>query len=134
MREENNAVDAQDGQGTDTRAALVVYEKPTCTTCRSLVKLLEEKGIPFDRVDYIIDPIPKQKLAELIGKMGGRPHDLVRAKEQGFKDLQKNLASMSDEEVLDVLTNHPELVQRPIVERGDRAVLARPVERVESIL
>lgn len=113
---------------------LVVYEKRTCTTCRNLVKLLEERGIPFDRVEYMIDPIPRAKLAELVSKMGGRPRDILRSKEDAYKALGKAADALDDDGVLDLLAAHPELVQRPIVERGDRAVVARPVERVESIL
>ncbi len=115
-------------------AEIVIYEKRTCTTCRTLVKLLEERGIPFDRVDYIVDPIPREKLAELVRKMAGRPRDIVRVKEPGFVSLKEDLNTMTDDEVLDLLAREPDLVQRPIVERGERAVLARPVERVESIL
>ena len=114
-------------------AELVVYEKPTCTTCRNLVKLLEEKGIPFERVNYIIDPIPRAKLAELVQKMGGTPRDILRSKEESYRKID-GADDLGDDEVLDLLAAHPELVQRPIVERGDRAVLARPVERVSSIL
>jgi arsenate reductase len=112
---------------------LTVYEKPTCSTCRNLVSLLKDRGIPFERVDYMIDPIPRAKLAELVRKMGVKPHEIVRKNEQAFKDLGRSLADMTDDEVLDLLTAMPALVQRPIVERGDRAVLARPVERVDAV-
>ncbi|MEO5510543.1 MAG: ArsC/Spx/MgsR family protein [Longimicrobiales bacterium] len=115
-------------------AELTVYEKRTCSTCRSLVKLLEERGIPFDRVDYMIDPIPRAKLVELVAKMGGRPRDLLRARDAAALELAVPVEDMSDDEVFDLLAVRPELVQRPIVERGDRAVVARPVERVETIL
>ncbi len=113
---------------------MVVYEKPTCTTCRGLVKLLEERGIPFERVDYMIDPIPRAKLVDLVRKMGGRPHDILRVKEASFRELGREASTMTDDEVLDLLAARPELVQRPIVERGEHAVLARPVESVEHIL
>ena len=113
---------------------LTVYEKPTCSTCRNLVALLAERGIPFERLNYIIDPIPRDKLVDLVRKMGGRPHDIVRAKEPQFTALGRPLDDMSDDEVFDLLASTPALVQRPIVESGERAVLARPVERVEQIL
>jgi arsenate reductase len=113
---------------------LVVYEKRTCSTCRNLVKLLEQRGIAFERVQYMIDPIPRDKLAELVSKMGGRPRDILRSKEPSYRDLGPAADSLDDEAVLDLLAGHPELVQRPIVERGDRAIVARPVERVNEIL
>jgi arsenate reductase len=117
-----------------TQDDLTVYEKRTCSTCRNLVKLLQDRGIDFDRVDYMIDPIPRVKLADLVRKMGLRPIDIVRRKEDAWKSLGASSASLDDDAVLDLLVAHPELVQRPIVERGDRAVLARPIENVESIL
>jgi arsenate reductase len=120
-------------EGEPMNDTLTVYEKPTCSTCRNLVKLLQERGIEFERVNYIIDPIPRAKLADLAKKMRGRPHEMLRAKEQAFKDLNRPADSLSDDEVLDLLARHPELVQRPIVERGDRAVVARPVERVDEV-
>jgi arsenate reductase len=98
------------------------------------VKLLEERGIPFERVNYIIDPIPRAKLVELVRKMNGRPHDILRTGEPAFRELGRRAEAMADDEVFDLLARLPELVQRPIVERGDRAVLARPVERIAAIL
>lgn len=113
---------------------LTVYEKPTCSTCRSLVKLLNEHGIEFDRVNYFIEPLDRPKLEELIGKMGIRPRELLRTREPEYRELGLGDPDVSDERVLDALVHHPQLVQRPILERGDRAVLARPVERARELL
>jgi arsenate reductase len=113
---------------------LVVYEKPTCTTCRKLVKLLNERGVDFERLDYFIDPIPRAKLQELLGKMGMAPRDLLRKREKKYKELGMNNPGLSDEAILEALVEHPELIERPIIERGDRAVLGRPVERVLELL
>ncbi len=109
-----------------------VYQKPTCTTCRNLAFFLRDRGIDYDAVDYFIDPIPRPKLVELLGKMGMPARELLRPKES--RALGLDPASMTDDEALDAMTSHPELIQRPIVEIGDRAVLARPVERIEEIL
>lgn len=111
-------------------AELTVYEKPTCTTCRNLAGLLTERGIDFDRVDYFIDPLPEERLRELLRKAGLRPRDVVRMKEPGASELPLD----DDEATLQALVRRPELLQRPIVERGDRAVLARPVENVLELL
>jgi arsenate reductase len=109
---------------------LTVYEKPTCTTCRNLYALLTERGIDFERVDYIIDPLSASQIRELLAKAGLRPRDVVRTKEPGARHLPLE----DDEAVLAALEAHPELLQRPIVVRGDRAVLARPPERVLELL
>jgi arsenate reductase len=113
---------------------LIVYEKPTCTTCRKLVKLLSEKGIQFERLNYFIEPIPRKKLQELLKKMGIKPRDLLRKRETKYKELGMKDPGLSDKAILDALVEHPELIERPIIEKGERAVLGRPVERVLELL
>jgi len=122
-----------DGFMADTDT-LLVYEKPTCTTCRKMIRLLKERGVEFERLDYFIDPIPKQKLKELLAKMRLGPRDLLRTREKAYKELGLKDPGISDPEILDALVKHPELIQRPIIEKGDRAVLGRPVERVLELL
>jgi arsenate reductase len=112
----------------------MVYEKPTCTTCRKLIKLLNERGIGYERLNYFIDPLSREKLQDLMAKMGIGPRDLLRTREKKYKELGLKDPAFSDNELLDLLVEHPELVQRPIVELGDRAVLGRPVERVLELL
>jgi arsenate reductase len=109
---------------------LTVYEKPTCTTCKELAMLLMERGIEFERVNYFIDALSQEQLRTLLRKAGLRPRDVLRMKEDGARDLPLE----DDEATLRALVERPELLQRPIAERGDRAVLARPPERVLEIL
>ena len=111
---------------------LTVYEKPTCTTCRKLATLLTERGIDFDRVDYHLDPLPEEKIRELLRKAGVGPREVLRGKEAGPLGLSPD--ELSDDELIAAMVEHPQLLERPVVERGDRAVLARPPERVLEIL
>jgi len=115
-------------------AELVVYEKPTCTTCRKLAQLLEQRGIDFDRVNYHVEPLPEDKLRELMRKAGMRPRDALRAKEPLVRELGLDRREAGDDELFALMARHPELLQRPVVERGERAVLARPPERVLELL
>lgn len=117
-----------------TNDRLLVYEKPTCTTCRQLAKLLREAGIEYDAVDYLLDPIPRPELVRLIGMMGISVRELLRTREAAYDELELGRADRTDDELLDAMAAHPELVQRPIVVRGERAVLARPAERIRAIL
>lgn len=110
---------------------VVVYEKPTCTTCKNLFTVLTERGIDFEKVEYLINPISREKLADLARKTGS-VRGLVRNKEPEYEAL--GVAHMSDDQILDVLAANPKLVQRPIVEIGERAIVARPAERVLDIL
>jgi arsenate reductase len=114
----------------DSKQQLTVYEKPTCTTCRNLFNLLTERGIDFERVNYIVDPLSASEIRELLGKAGLRPRDVVRMKEPRAQELPLE----DDEAVLAALERRPELLQRPIVVSGDRAVLARPPEKVLELL
>jgi arsenate reductase len=112
---------------------LTVYEKPTCTTCRNLAALLEERGIDFERVNYHIDPLPAEKIRALVRKTGRRPADLLRTREPAYRELVAG-RDLSDDELIALMAEHPALLERPVVEKGDRAVLARPVERVLELL
>ena len=113
---------------------ITVYEKPTCTKCREMDKLLRERGIPFEKVNYYIEPLTKKKLTELIRKMNINPRDLLRKSEPIYKELGLATGEFSDSELIGLMIEHPDLLQRPIVERGDRAVLGRPTENVKELL
>ena len=116
-------------------AVLTVYEKRTCTTCRNLARLLQERGVDFEQVDYHVEPLPRAKIAELVRKTGRPAHELLRRKEPVFTELGlRDRDDLGDDEVIDLMAEHPQLLERPVVERGDRAVLARPVENVEQLL
>lgn len=111
--------------------ALTVYEKPTCTTCRNLAALLRGRGIDFDTVEYHVTGLTEDQIRELLRKAGAGPRDVLRTREPLVKELGlDDPGRHSDDELVALMAQHPELVQRPIVVRGDRAVLARPVERV----
>ena len=108
---------------------LTVYEKPTCTTCRKLRALLDERGIDFHSVDYHVTGIEEPELRELLRKLGTGPREILRAREPLVKELGLDAPRVSDEQLIAQMVAHPQLVQRPIVVRGGRAVLARPIER-----
>ena len=97
-------------------------------------RLLRESGVEFEKVNYYIEPLTKKKLAQLIGKMKISPRDLLRTSEQVYRDLGLAKKELSDDELIDLMTKHPDLIQRPIVERGNRAVLGRPVENVKILI
>jgi arsenate reductase len=113
---------------------IVIYQKPTCTTCRQVYAELKASGVDFESVDYYLDPIPKAKLRDLLRKMGMKPRDLLRTREAVYKELKLGERELGDSELIDLMVEHPDLIQRPIVEKGARAVLARPVERLKEIL
>jgi arsenate reductase len=115
-------------------ARITVYQKPTCTTCRQVHAALKEAGVDFDAVNYYVDPIPKSKLRELLRKMGLPARQLLRTKEEIYKKLRIGERDLTDDQIVDLMVTHPDLIQRPIVEKGSRAILARPAERLKEIL
>ena len=97
-------------------------------------KLLRESGIPFEKVNYYIQPLSKKKLTELLRKMNMKPRELLRKGEAPYQELGLAEDKFSDSELIAMMVEHPDLIQRPIVERGDRAVLGRPTENVKELL
>lgn len=110
--------------------AIVVYEKRTCTTCRKLAELLAERGVDFEEVEYHVLGLTEDEVRELVAKTGGSAADLLRMREEGAREL----AAADEDTIVAAMVERPELLQRPVVVNGDRAVLARPIERVLEIL
>ena len=116
-------------------ADLTIYEKRTCSTCRSLSALLHDRGIDAERVQYHVEGIDEATIRELLRKAGIGPRDALRRREPLVIELGLlEGEGVGDDELIALMAQHPELLQRPIVVRGDRAVLARPVERVLELL
>jgi len=113
---------------------ITIYQKPTCTTCRQVHRALVEAGVDFDAVDYYVAPLSKEQLTELIRKTGMAPRDLLRTREEEYRALRLGERDLADDEIVDLMVKHPNLLQRPIVEKGPRAILARPAERLRDIL
>lgn len=97
-------------------------------------RLLRESGVPFEKVNYYLEPLTRKKLADLIRKMKIKPRNLLRTSESIYRELELGKRELSDDELISLMVKHPDLIQRPIVERGDRAVLGRPVENVKELL
>lgn len=115
-------------------AQLTIYEKPTCTTCKNMVVLLNERGIDFEAVNYFIDDLSAAKIAELLDKAGITPRELLRKRAKAYKELGLADSGHSDLELIQLMADDPELIERPIAEKGGKAVLCRPIERVLEIL
>ena len=113
---------------------ITIYQKPTCTTCRQVYAALKESGVDFDSVNYYTEPLSKTKLKELIKKMGIKAPELFRTKEEIYKKLKLAGKELSNDEAIDLMVKHPDLIQRPIVEKGSRAILARPAKKLKEIL
>ena len=110
-----------------------VYFNPDCSNCRTAQALLAERGVDADYVRYLDQAPTRQELERVLGLLGtDDPREMIRTKEPEYEQL--DLASADRDQLLDAMAAHPVLIQRPIVIRGDRAVIARPPERLLELL
>ena len=112
---------------------ITVYEKPTWTTCRNLAQLFRENNIDFERVNYFNEPLTEEKLRDLLKKANLKPFEVLRKGEAAFKELNLSKDTV-DDRIIKAIIENPSLLQRPIVEVGERAVLARPVEKALELI
>ena len=99
-----------------------------------MLDILHERGVEFDVIEYLKSPLDRAMLEGILELVPDPPAALVR-KDKRFKELGLDAGDYeSASSVVDVLLAHPELMQRPIVIRGDRAVIARPPEKLEELL
>ena len=88
----------------------------------------------FAKVNYYEQPLTAAKLRELLDKAGLAPRDIMRSGEKIYRELGLSDKSLSDDALIAAMVTHPDLIQRPIVERGPRAVLGRPKEKINKVL
>lgn len=113
---------------------ITVYEKPTCSKCREVDKILRESGSEYEKINYYVQPLNEKKLRELLKKMNMSARQLLRTTESVYKELQLGKREFDEDELIKLMVKHPDLIQRPIVEKGVKAVLGRPVENIREIL
>jgi arsenate reductase len=110
-----------------------VWFNPSCSNCRTAQGILQDRGVDADYVRYLDQAPGRDELERVLAMLGtDDPRAIVRDKEPVYDEL--GLASAGRAELLDAMTAHPVLIQRPIVIHGDRAVIARPPERVLELL
>lgn len=113
---------------------LVVYHNPACGKSRGALEILRARGVAFDVVEYLREPPDRAAYERFLDLLPGPPSDLVR-RDRRFHELGLDPDGYRTRDaVVDLLLAHPELMERPVVVRGDRAVIARPSEKVLALL
>jgi len=116
-----------------TNSSIAIYHNPRCGKSRSALALLQEKGVQPRIIEYLKTPPTTEELRAILKKLGMKPEQIVRKGEDVYK--QKFSGKMlTDEQWLDALAMNPILIERPIVVKGDKAVIGRPAENVLSLL
>ncbi|MBL4573173.1 MAG: arsenate reductase (glutaredoxin) [Gammaproteobacteria bacterium] len=113
---------------------ITIYHNPDCSKSRAALALLEENDVSPEIIYYLETPPSIEDLKSLLGKLGLQLHDIIRRSEDDYDELGFDDDTLSEEIVLDLLQKHPHLLQRPIVIKGDKAIIARPPEAVLSML
>ncbi|MBI3571781.1 MAG: arsenate reductase (glutaredoxin) [Gammaproteobacteria bacterium] len=112
---------------------VTIYHNPQCAKSRATLKLLEDRGLKPNVIEYLKTPPSTTELKKLIGMLGITPRALLRTKEAEYKQLKLDNPSASDAQILHAMAKHPRLIERPIVVSGNRAALGRPPEQVLNI-
>ncbi len=115
-------------------SSITIYHNPRCSKSRQTLALIEERGIEPEIVLYLESTPDKAALAGIIKKLGITPRELLRKGEAEYKEMKLADESLSDEALIDAMISAPKLIERPIVVKGNRAVLGRPPENVLDLL
>jgi arsenate reductase len=114
--------------------SMTVYHNPSCSKSRGALEILREQGTDVEVIEYLREPPTRAVLERILGAISDPPEALVR-KDKRFKELGLDASDYTTKAaVVDLLLEHPELMERPVVFRGDRAVIARPSERVSELM
>lgn len=112
---------------------IVIYHNARCSKSRSACELIAARGVDARIIDYLNEPPSKEELRGLLKKLGMRPAELVRRGEDVFKAHFAG-KTLNDDQWLDALATYPILIERPIVVRGEKAVIGRPTQNVQELL
>ena len=114
--------------------AVTIYHNPACGTSRNTLAMIRQSGEEPVVIEYLKTPPSRERLIELIGKMGISPRELLRKKGTPYEELGLDDASLSDDQLVDAMMTHPILINRPIVETDKGVRLCRPSETVLALL
>ena len=110
-----------------------IYHNTRCSKSREALSLIQEQGIDHKVIEYLKTPFSVEEFKKLLVKLNLKPEQLLRKDEKLYKEKLKQL-NLSDEEWINIMLKNPELIERPIIVKGNKAVVGRPVERVIELL
>lgn len=113
---------------------LTLYHNPRCSKSRGALELLEARGLTPNVVRYLETPLNAGQIKALLGKLGISARQLLRTGEDEYKMLQLADDSLSEAQLIAAIAEHPKLMERPILEADDKAVIGRPPENILELL
>ena len=111
-----------------------IYHNARCSKSRATLAILEQNNVEFEIVNYLENPPSESELRSFLQDLGIGARDLMRKGESVYKDLHLSNKSLTEDELIKVMLNHPILIERPIVRTAQGVVIGRPPENVQSIL
>ncbi len=117
-----------------TSKKITIYLKPTCTTCKKAVEILNDCNVSYESVDYYKQNLSEKELTTLTKKLGVEPKELLRKKASVYSELGLGEKELTLSKVVKLVQKYPDLLQRPIVVSGDEVILARPAETIKSVI
>lgn len=109
---------------------LKIFHNPRCSKCRQTMQIIDGKEVSVEVVEYLNSPPDAGELESILQMLRMEPRDLMRRHEAPYKELNLDDENLSREALIQAMIEHPILIERPIVIRGNRAVVARPPENV----
>jgi len=114
--------------------AITIYHNPRCSKSRQTLSLLQEKGIEPEIIEYLLTPPTPAELKEIINKLGISARELIRKKEDAYKDNDLDNNNLNEDELIDEMIENPVLIERPIVLSKGKAAIGRPPENILEII
>lgn len=111
-----------------------IYHNPRCSKSRQTLSLMQEQNIEPTVIEYLKTPPSKTELKKILKLLGINARDLLRTKEAEYKEQGLDNPKLSEEQILDIMVQHPKLIERPIVVTDNAAAIGRPPEKVLEIL
>jgi arsenate reductase len=113
---------------------ITIYHNPRCSKSRRTLAILRESGIEPNIVDYLNTPPDQKTLERILRLLNVQPRELIRKSEPEYTALDLANPTLTDEHLISMMVRYPRLIERPIVIRGDEAILGRPPENVKALL
>lgn len=110
-----------------------IYHNPRCSTSRKGCDILSEINEPYEIINYLTNPLSIAEIKDLIKKLGIKPIDLVRTKEEIWKE-EFQRKKLTDDQIINAMHLYPKLIQRPVIVKGNKAIIGRPPELIKEFL
>ena len=112
----------------------IIYHNPRCSKSRQTLEILDQHDLETEIVLYLYNPPSAEEIASILNKLELSPRDILRKGEDAYKELNLKNDKLTNKDLINFMVENPKLIERPIVIRGDKAVIGRPPENVLSLV